>query len=366
MALLTPPETSQARGSVVFESISKVYSVKKRSGAAPVQALTDISLELPAGRITGVIGRSGAGKSTLLRTVNLLERPTSGRILLDGEDITQVQGNALRDVRRRIGMVFQHFSLMSSKTVWENVRLPLLLAGVDEAIADQRVAELLELVGLEHRASAYPAQLSGGQKQRVGIARALVQEPEILLSDEATSALDPETTRSILDLMRTINRERGVTILLITHEMGVIQEICDQVAVIDGGKVVEHGPVWQVFSNPEHSTTVSLLESFRRSSPREIARSLAAIRPSADLHSEDSRPGEHLILRFDGTRAVDVSRIGETLRSTTGEPLRLVASNITPVQGHPQGHLVLALPHGEDSSAVRLLAAQLADTVEVI
>lgn len=351
---------------MVFESVSKVYPVKKRSGAAPVQALANISLELPAGQITGVIGRSGAGKSTLLRTVNLLERPTSGRILLDGEDITKVQGNALRSVRRRIGMVFQHFSLMSSKTVWENVRLPLLLAGVDESVADRRVAELLELVGLEHRASAYPAQLSGGQKQRVGIARALVQEPEILLSDEATSALDPETTRSILDLMRTINRERAVTILLITHEMGVIQEICDQVAVIDGGQIVEHGPVWQVFSKPEHPTTLSLLESFRRSSPREIARSLASLHHPEVVQGVDNQHSRNLILRFDGTRSINVSQIGETLRSASGEPLRLLASNITPVQGHPQGHLVLALPEGEAGAAIQARALMIADSIEVI
>lgn len=351
---------SDARGSVRLENITKAYPAKGTDTG--VLALDGVNLELPAGRITGVIGRSGAGKSTLLRTVNLLERPTSGRLLLDGEDIAHVTGPALREVRRRIGMIFQHFSLMSSKTVWENVRLPLRMAGVPDAEADQRVAELLELVGLDHRADAYPAQLSGGQKQRVGIARALVQDPEILLCDEATSALDPETTRSILELLQRINRERGVTILLITHEMGVIQEICDLVAVIEGGKVVEHGPVWQVFSSPQHPTTLSLLESFRRSSIPEITRALSGVSVDPAQGSGQSR----LVLRFDGTRPVDVSALVERLQDETGSPVRILASSITPVQGHPQGYVVVSLDGGDDLQLLVERASSVANGVEIL
>lgn len=351
---------SAARGSVRLENITKAYPEKGTDTG--VLALDGVSLELPAGRITGVIGRSGAGKSTLLRTVNLLERPTSGRLLLDGEDIAHVTGPALREVRRRIGMIFQHFSLMSSKTVWENVRLPLRMAGVPDAEADQRVAELLELVGLDHRADAYPAQLSGGQKQRVGIARALVQDPEILLCDEATSALDPETTRSILELLQRINRERGVTILLITHEMGVIQEICDLVAVIEGGKVVEHGPVWQVFSSPQHPTTLSLLESFRRSSIPEITRALSGVSVDPSQGAGQSR----LVLRFDGTRPVDVSALVERLQDETGSPVRILASSITPVQGHPQGYVVVSLDGGDDLQLLVERASSVANGVEIL
>lgn len=351
---------STARGSVRLENITKAYPAKGTDSG--VLALDGVSLELPAGRITGVIGRSGAGKSTLLRTVNLLERPTSGRLLLDGEDIAHVTGPALREVRRRIGMIFQHFSLMSSKTVWENVRLPLRMAGVPDTEADQRVAELLELVGLDHRADAYPAQLSGGQKQRVGIARALVQDPEILLCDEATSALDPETTRSILELLQRINRERGVTILLITHEMGVIQEICDLVAVIEGGKVVEHGPVWQVFSSPQHPTTLSLLESFRRSSIPEITRALSGVSVDPSQSVGQSR----LVLRFDGTRPVDVSALVERLQDETGSPVRILASSITPVQGHPQGYVVISLDGGNDLQLLVERASSVANEVEIL
>ncbi|GAA4359907.1 methionine ABC transporter ATP-binding protein [Paeniglutamicibacter cryotolerans] len=357
---MTSSPLAPARGSVRFENITKSYAAK--GAATGVLALDDVSLDLPPGKITGVIGRSGAGKSTLLRTVNLLERPSSGRILLDGQDIAAVTGNQLREVRRRIGMIFQHFSLMSSKTVWENVRLPLRMAGVPDAEADQRVAELLELVGLDHRADAYPAQLSGGQKQRVGIARALVQDPEILLCDEATSALDPETTRSILELLQRINRERGVTILLITHEMGVIQEICDLVAVIDGGKVVEHGPVWQVFSSPEHPTTLSLLESFRRSSLPEITRALSGVAPAG---APDKRETQ-LVLRFDGTRPVDVSALVNQLQDQTGTPVRMLASSITPVQGHPQGYVVVSLGGGLGHDSLIERARSIASEVEIL
>ena len=202
------------------------------------------------GEIFGIIGRSGAGKSTLLRTINMLERPGAGRVLIDGADVGQLDEDGLVALRRRIGMIFQHFNLLSAKTVAENVALPLRVAGVKPAAARVRVDALLDLVGLRDKADAYPAKLSGGQKQRVGIARALVHEPRILLCDEATSALDPETTQSILALLRDINRKLGLTVVLITHDMAVIREICHQVLVLDGGRKVEQGEVWRVFGDP--------------------------------------------------------------------------------------------------------------------
>jgi D-methionine transport system ATP-binding protein len=356
MATAAPEADPAARGAVRFEHVTKTYIRKNTKTGAAVTALQDITLDLPAGRITGVIGRSGAGKSTLLRTVNLLERPTSGRVLLDGEDIAKVTGPALRDVRRRIGMVFQHFSLMSSKTVWDNVRLPLRLAGIPAGEADRRTAELLELVGLDHRADSYPRQLSGGQKQRVGIARALVQNPEVLLCDEATSALDPETTHSILALLRRINHEREVTILLITHEMSVIQEICDEVVVIDDGRIVELGPVWRVLSAPRHETTQSLLRSYRRNSIEELG---------AEVANVDHNGNARLVLRFDGTRPVDMTTVISHLQHDISSPLQLLASNISPVQGRPQGHLVIA-SSAPDLEALLEKARAVADRVEVL
>jgi D-methionine transport system ATP-binding protein len=211
-----------------------------------VVALDGVDLEVPDGEIVGVIGRSGTGKSTLIRCVNRLEEPTSGRVLIDGEDVTAMRGERLRATRRRIGMIFQQFNLLTSRTAAENVALPLEIAGVDRRERRRRAHELLELVGLGDRTGSYPAQLSGGQKQRVGIARALASEPTILLSDEATSALDDETTHSVLDLLRAINAELGLTVLLITHEMDVVRRVCDSVALLDAGRIVERGRVDEV------------------------------------------------------------------------------------------------------------------------
>ena len=225
---------------------------------APV--LHDVTLEIGRGEIFGVIGASGAGKSTLVRLINLLERPTRGRIEVDGADVTEAQGPALRALRQKIGMVFQHFNLLTSRTVAGNVAYPLEIAGgQSKAGIARRVAELLQLVGLTDHADKYPRQLSGGQKQRVGIARALANKPNVLLCDEATSALDPQTTASVLDLLRDINRDLRVTIVLITHEMDVIRRACDQVVVLDKGRVVETGPVAEVFLHPTHPVTLGLV-----------------------------------------------------------------------------------------------------------
>ena len=243
-----------------IEQVQKFYQVSREVAGVEVHALRDINLEIEQGSIFGIIGRSGAGKSTLLRTLNLLERPTSGKILIDGADITQFDAAQLHGLRQRVGMVFQHFNLLSAKTIAENIDFPLKLAGTytkDER--RKRVDELLALVGLSDQRDKYPAQLSGGQKQRVGIARALANYPTLLLCDEATSALDPETTQSILRLLSEINQQLGLTIVLITHEMQVIRTICDQVAVIDAGEIVEMGDVADVFLHPQHPVTQSLV-----------------------------------------------------------------------------------------------------------
>jgi D-methionine transport system ATP-binding protein len=225
----------------------------------PVHALRDVTLRIQPGEIFGIIGHSGAGKSTLVRTLNLLNRPTRGRVILDGQDITSLDPRGLRAARRQIGMIFQHFNLLSSRTVAGNVALPLELAGMARADIRRRVGELLELVNLTELADRYPNQISGGQKQRVGIARALANAPKVLLSDEATSALDPETTRSILQLLKRINREIGLTIVLITHQMEVVRLICDRMAVMEAGQVVESGAVLDVFRAPRHPATRAMI-----------------------------------------------------------------------------------------------------------
>jgi len=229
----------------------------------PADALGGVDLQVSAGQVFGIIGRSGAGKSSLIRTINLLTRPTRGTVRVDGQDLTALAPEALRTARHGIGMVFQHFNLLSSRTVFENVALPLELLHERPAAIKARVDELLDLVGLSAQRNRYPAQISGGQKQRVGIARALATRPKLLLSDEATSALDPETTRSILALLQQINRDFGLTIVLITHQMQVIKQVADRVAVLDHGRIVEEGAVIDVFTQPHHATTRSLLEDIR-------------------------------------------------------------------------------------------------------
>ncbi|WP_207453406.1 methionine ABC transporter ATP-binding protein [Herbiconiux sp. SYSU D00978] len=242
---------------ISFEGVSKTFEVKGRR----VDALRDVQLEVERGTVFGLVGYSGAGKSTLLRTVNALERPTAGRVVVDGAVVSELQGAALSRARQRIGMIFQQFNLLQSRNVYRNVAYPLALAGVPKAEIVDRVEELLEFVGLTDKALSYPAQLSGGQKQRVGIARALATRPDILLSDEATSALDPQTTGEVLDLLRRANAEYGVTILLVTHEMDVIREIADRVAVMQDGQVVETGSVYDVFSAPLAATTQRFVSS---------------------------------------------------------------------------------------------------------
>lgn len=242
---------------IELKNVSKTFHQKDRI----VTALSDVSLKVPPGKIFGVIGTSGAGKSTLIRCVNLLERPTSGEIIVNGKSLIQLSNAQLAIERRQIGMIFQHFNLLSSRTVFENVAFPLELAGNSKITIKERVLELLQLVGLTEKANDYPASLSGGQKQRVAIARTLANNPKVLLCDEATSALDPATTRSILNLLKDINRRLNITILLITHQMEVVKSICDEVAVISHGKLIEQGSVGEIFADPKHELTREFIAS---------------------------------------------------------------------------------------------------------
>ncbi|CEG23392.1 Methionine import ATP-binding protein MetN [Planococcus massiliensis] len=236
---------------IELKKLSKVFD----TGKGALTAVDDVDLSIAAGEIFGIIGYSGAGKSTLIRLLNGLEKPSSGSVVINGQNITAIKGSELRKARQKVSMIFQHFNLLWSRTVKENIEFPLEIAGVPKNKRDARVLELVELVGLKGRENAYPSQLSGGQKQRVGIARALANEPEVLLCDEATSALDPQTTDSILELLVDINKRLGLTIVLITHEMHVIRKICHRVAVMEGGRVVELGDVLQVFQSPKAEIT---------------------------------------------------------------------------------------------------------------
>jgi len=242
---------------ITFEKVNKTFGASGKE----VHAVKDVSLKINKGEIFGIIGFSGAGKSTLLRLVNLLERPTSGKIIVDKKEISTISQAELRKLRSKIGMIFQSFNLFSSRNVAGNIAYPLKLEKMPKEKREQRVMEMLQFVGLEDKANKYPEQLSGGQKQRVGIARALATSPEILICDEATSALDPDTTEDILNLLKKVNKEYGITILLITHEMNVIRSICDKVAVMEEGRVIEQGEVYDIFSNPGSKTTKNFISS---------------------------------------------------------------------------------------------------------
>lgn len=242
---------------IELKNVSKIFYQKNRE----VVALSDVSLHVPSGKIFGVIGTSGAGKSTLIRCVNLLEKPTSGEVIVDRKPLLKLSNSELAKERMKIGMIFQHFNLLSSQTVFENVAFPLKLANAPKAVVKERVTELLQLVGLSEKANDYPSTLSGGQKQRVAIARTLANHPKVLLCDEATSALDPATTRSILNLIKDINKRLGITVLLITHQMEVVKSICDEVAVISHGKLIEQGTVGEIFASPKHELTREFIAS---------------------------------------------------------------------------------------------------------
>ena len=297
-----------------------------------VEALRGIDLSIEPGEIFGIIGRSGAGKSSLVRTMNLLNRPTRGRIVINGRELSSLADGQLREARREIGLIFQHFNLLSSRTVHGNVALPLELAGVPATEIRRRVDELLELVGLTALKNRYPAQISGGQKQRVGIARALANRPKVLLSDEATSALDPETTRSILALLRQINRDFKLTIVLITHQMQVIKQIADRVAVLDAGRIVEQGSVIDVFTDPREAITRSLIDDVM---PQELPDSvIARVR---ELMSADPEQSRVLRLTF-SSKESDQPLLSDVIRRFSLD-VNILHGQVDEIQGRPFGLL---------------------------
>lgn len=316
---------------ILLDNIHQTY----RGPQGPVQALRGIHLSVARGEVFGIIGRSGAGKSSLVRTINLLNRPTQGRVVVNGQELTALGARGLRQARRGIGMVFQHFNLLSSRTVYGNVALPLELEGLSRAAIRARVAPLLDLVGLGALAERYPAQISGGQKQRVGIARALASRPQVLLSDEATSALDPDTTRAILALLQQIQAELGLTVVLITHQMQVIKQVAQRVAVLEAGQLVEQGETLQVFSRPRHEVTRSLLDDVV---PRELPAPVLA-RVRALLDATDAGAASLLRLVFAG-REGERPLLSELVRRY-GLDLHIVHGQIDEVQGQPFGALAV-------------------------
>ncbi|WP_282838041.1 methionine ABC transporter ATP-binding protein [Microbacterium flavum] len=313
-------------------------------GAAPVAAVDDVNLEVAAGEICGIIGYSGAGKSTVLRLVNALEIPTSGTVEIDGVDITGLSERDLRRLRGDIGMIFQQFNLFDSRTVAGNVAYPLEVAGRPRAAIRARVAELLDFVGLGDKARSYPEQLSGGQKQRVGIARALATSPRILLADEATSALDPDTTAEVLGLLQRVNDELGVTILVITHEMDVIRNLADRVVVMEQGRIIEEGPVFDILSAPQHAATARFVASIIEDVP--TGDDLATLRAR--------HPGRLVTLDVRDGAATQADVFAALARHDVR--FEVVHGGINDIRGRVFGHLTLALS-GETDAVDRALAA---------
>ncbi|MGF7452825.1 methionine ABC transporter ATP-binding protein MetN [Pasteurella bettyae] len=322
---------------IKLENINKVFNVAGKR----LTALDNVTLNIPKGQICGVIGASGAGKSTLIRCVNLLERPTSGAVIIDGKNLTQLADKQLIAERRNIGMIFQHFNLLTSATVYDNVALPLTLEKMPKNKIQEKVTALLDLVGLTDKKDVYPANLSGGQKQRVAIARALASDPKVLLCDEATSALDPATTTSILKLLKEINRTLNITILLITHEMDVVKNICDQVAVIDRGRLVEQGSVSEIFSNPKTELAQEFIHSaFQASLPDEYLSQLT----DTPKHAQ-SWP----IIRFEFTgRSVDAPLLSQASRKFDVS-LNILMSQIDYAGGTKFGFTIAEVEGDEDS-----------------
>ena len=318
---------------IELRGLSKVYQIP----GGEVQALYNINLTIEQGDIYGIIGMSGAGKSTLIRCLNRLDTPTDGQVLIDGQNVLAMSKKQLLQTRRRMAMIFQQFNLLMQKSVARNVRYPLEIAGAPKKQANERVMELLKIVGLEEKANAYPAQLSGGQKQRVAIARALASNPEMLLCDEATSALDPMTTQSILELLKKINAELGITVVLITHEMAVIRQICNKVAILDGGKLVEQGTVDDVFMHTKSAA----------------GKRLFGILPE----NEDDVPAQPALrIVFDGAAADQpiISRLVKDL----GFDVNILAADMHQFNGKTYGQMMVARP--EDPAELKQVQAYLA------
>lgn len=316
---------------IQFEDVSKVFKSDKKE----LRAVDGVSLTVEPGEILGVIGYSGAGKSTLVRLINGLDTPTSGHLYLNETDIVGMPESKLRKIRANIGMIFQQFNLFNSRTVAGNIEYPLKLAGMDKQQRQQRVQELLQFVGLEERGNHYPEQLSGGQKQRVGIARAIANNPDLLLADEATSALDPETTYEVLELLRKINRELGITIVVITHEMEVVRSIADKVAVMELGKVVEYGSIYEVFSNPQTKVAQRFVATALRNTPDNIE--------SEDLLAHDGR-------LFTITLTEDSGFFAAAAKAKDhGVSINIVHGGITTLQQHSFGKITVRLNGNPDA-----------------
>ena len=334
---------------IQLSHIEKTYD----SPSGPVKALKGIDLTIERGEIFGIIGLSGAGKSTLIRCINMLERPTAGKVIVDGQDMTAMSEKELRKARKNIGMIFQHFNLLSSATVYDNIAFPLRLSHTPEAEIKKKVLPLLELVGLADKAHQYPSQLSGGQKQRVGIARALASEPKVLLCDEATSALDPQTTRSILELIQDINRKLSLTVVVITHEMQVIKDICDKVAVIENGVIAEQGTVLEVITNPQKPITKDFISVL-------LSNELPAAFRGGEV-SKTPLPGAYLLLRltFIGESADDPVLAG-MIRKFPEIEVTMLFGNLDQIKSTPFGRMIIGItgPEAKIQEALQYLRQQ--------
>ena len=321
---------------IELEQISKTFADAGRE----VHAVNNVSLTIRNGDVFGIIGFSGAGKSTLVRCINLLERPTEGSVRIDGKELTRMPAKELRQARRKIGMIFQHFNLMPSRTIFGNVAYPLKGSGLRKGQIAEKVRKLLDLVGIADKENAYPSQLSGGQKQRAAIARALANDPDILLCDEATSALDPQTTKSILKLLERLNRELGITLVVITHEMAVVKEICNRVAVMDHGRVVEEGEVFSVFASPKEELTRSFIKT--TSNLQKIEELIAAKSPVVAL-----KPGERIV-RLSYVERNASEPLISTMTKKYGVILNIIFADIEIVQNAPIGGTVGILSGPQD------------------
>jgi D-methionine transport system ATP-binding protein len=321
-----------------LKGITKVFG----KGIHAATALSGLNLSIEKGEIFGVIGHSGAGKSTLIRCINLLERPTEGEVWVDGVELTSLSQAQLQEQRRKIGMIFQHFNLLSSATVYDNIAFPLRLTGVSRTGIDAKVKDLLALVGLEDHKDKYPSQLSGGQKQRVGIARALASDPDVLLCDEATSALDPQTTDSILKLLLDINKRFHLTIVLITHEMHVIQSICDRVAVIHGGGIVEQGKVTEVFLKPQHEVTRDFIRSESQNE--------GPLRTALDAAAGDN--SQAVKITFFGEKTYG-SALSNVVRET-GVSFAILHGTISTIKDVPYGQMIVRFEGPAEAIAVTI------------
>ena len=333
---------------IELKHLSKTFQMK--DGA--VQALRDINLTIPDGMIYGIIGMSGAGKSTLVRCINLLERPTEGQVVIDGTEMQSLTPAQLRQRRQKIAMIFQQFNLLMQRSCLANVCFPMELAGVKKADAEKRARELLQTVGLPDKAEAYPAQLSGGQRQRVAIARALATNPKVLLCDEATSALDPDTTRSILGLIREINQKMGITVVVITHQMSVVEAICDRVAILDGGQVVEEGTVQEIFAKPKTAAARRLVAPGGGKASRELA---------------SFAPDDHVIrLTFNGSSTE--KPLVASLAAETGILVSVLSADTRDLNQKCFGSMLLRLPRdvAEARRAMEYIRTQPGVTVEEV